>query len=205
MAERDDATGVKDPDRRELILKGAGELFASKGVAATTVREIGNAAGLLSGSLYHYFDSTEAIVEAIVASFLSDLSESYARARSEHEDPRACLSEMIRASFRVMAKHPYACHIFQHDFNHRRTLPRFSSLDAMAREGEAAWLDVLAAGVACGQFRADIDPLVFYRFNRDAIFLTVRWYRESGRYSIDDLADSCIAIFMQGYAVPTTR
>ncbi len=205
MAERKEATGVKDTDRRELILQGAGELFASKGVAATTVREIGSAAGLLSGSLYHYFDSKEAMVEAIVASFLTELSEAYTQARAEHDDPRACLAAMIRASFRVMAKHPYACHIFQHDFNHLRTLPRFKSLDAMARESEGAWLEVLAGGVARGQFRDDIDPLVFYRFNRDAIFLTVRWYREGGRYTLDDLADSCISIFLQGYAVPPTR
>jgi AcrR family transcriptional regulator len=199
-------TGVKDPDRREQILQGAGELFATKGVSATTVREIGNAAGLLSGSLYHYFDSKEAMVEAIVAAFLTDLSAAYAAASAiDDDDPRECLAAMIRASFQVMAKHPYACHIFQHDFNHLRTLPRFEALDAMARDSERAWLDVLAAGVARGQFRDDVDPLVFYRFNRDAIFLTVRWYREGGHYSLDELADSCISIFLQGYAVPLAQ
>jgi TetR/AcrR family transcriptional regulator, cholesterol catabolism regulator len=205
MAEGMKATGVKETDRREQILEGAGQLFATKGVSATTVREIGNAAGLLSGSLYHYFDSKEAMVEAIVASFLTDLSEAYARASAEDDDPRECLAAMIRASFQVMAQHPYACHIFQHDFNHLRTLPRFEALDGMARDSERAWLDVLAAGVARGQFRDDVDPLVFYRFNRDAIFLTVRWYREGGHYTLDELADSCISIFLQGYAVPPTR
>ncbi len=188
-------------DRREQILARAGELFATKGVSATTVREIGSAVGLLSGSLYHYFDSKEAMVEEIVSDFLRDLSSEYAAVRAEHADPRTCLAGLIRASFHLVAKHPYACHIYQHDFNYLRTLPRFAVLDEVAHEGERAWLDVLREGVDQGQFRADVDPLVFYRFSRDAIFLAVRWYRPGGRYPIDELADSAIAVFMEGYAV----
>jgi AcrR family transcriptional regulator len=49
-------------DRRAVILARSAELFATRGVAATTVRDIGEAAGLLSGSLYHYFPSKDAIV-----------------------------------------------------------------------------------------------------------------------------------------------
>ena len=195
-----DVTGEAG-DRREQILARAGELFATKGVSATTVREIGSAVGLLSGSLYHYFDSKEAMVEEIVSDFLRDLSAAYAGIRAEDPDPRSCLAGLIRASFHLMAKHPYACHIYQHDFNYLRTLPRFATLDAMAHEGEQAWLDVLHEGVARGQFRPDVDPVVFYRYNRDAIFLAVRWYRPGGRYQIDELADSCITVFMEGYAL----
>jgi AcrR family transcriptional regulator len=186
-------------DRREQILACAGQLFATKGVSATTVREIGSAVGLLSGSLYHYFDSKEAMVEQIVADFLQDLLEVYQAAQRENPDPRDGLAALIRASFQLVAKHPYACQIFQHDFNYLRTMPRFAALDEMAREGEHAWLEVLRAGVDAGRFRPDIAPLVFYRFARDAIFLTVRWYRPGGRYDLDDLADGCIAVFLEGY------
>src|SRR5436190_698186 len=82
------------------------------------------------------------------------------------------------------AKHPYACHIYQHDFNYLRTLPRYAVLDEMARDGERAWLDLLSEGAAQGQFRTDIEPIVFYRFSRDAIFLSVRWYRPGGHRTI---------------------
>ncbi len=201
MARKAVETAPETGDRREQILTRAGELFATKGVPATTVREIGNAVGLLSGSLYHYFESKEAMVEEIVADFLTDLADAYAKVRAEHADPSECLAGLIRTSFHLVEKHPYACHIYQHDFNYLRTLPRFATLDSTARDGEKAWMEVLKAGVVQGQFRADVDPLVFYRFARDAIFLTVRWYRPGGRYKIDDLADSCTSIFMQGFAV----
>jgi AcrR family transcriptional regulator len=196
--------GTDGADRREQILDRAGELFATKGVSATTVREIGSAVGLLSGSLYHYFESKEAMVEEIVSDFLGDLSSAYTSISAEEDDPRLCLAGLIRASFHLMAKHPYACHIYQHDFNYLRTLPRFATLDAMAHAAEQVWLDALHEGVARGQFRTDVDPVVFYRYNRDAIFLAVRWYRPGGRFDIDELADSCITVFMEGYALDGT-
>jgi TetR/AcrR family transcriptional regulator, cholesterol catabolism regulator len=188
-------------DRREQILARAGELFAAKGVAATTVREIGNAVGLLSGSLYHYFDSKEAMVDELVSDFLGDLSSSYAAIRAEEDDPRRCLAGLVRVSFHLMAKHSYACHIYQHDFNYLRTLPRFATLDGMAHDAEQVWLDALNEGVKRRQFRDDVDPVVFYRFVRDSIFLAVRWYRPGGRYQVDQLADACITVFMEGYAL----
>ena len=198
-------TGEAAPEpaeRRAQILASAGELFAAKGVAATTVREIGNSVGLLSGSLYHYFDSKDAMVEQLVSDFLQDLTAEYPNVRAENDDPRDCLAGLIRASFHLVAKHPYACHIYQHDFNYLRTLPRFAVLDQMAKDGERAWLDVLRDGAERGHFRKDIEPIVVYRFSRDAIFLSVRWYRPGGRRTIDDLADSFIAITMHGHALP---
>jgi TetR/AcrR family transcriptional regulator, cholesterol catabolism regulator len=201
QAKKGGDANTEPAERREQILASAGELFATKGVTATTVREIGNAVGLLSGSLYHYFDSKDAMVEQLVSDFLQDLTDAYPRVRAENDDPRSCLAGLIRASFHLVAKHPYACHIYQHDFNYLRTLPRFAVLDEMAKDGERSWLDLLREGAEQGQFRTDIEPIVFYRFSRDAIFLSVRWYRPGGRRTIDDLADSFIAIAMEGYAV----
>ena len=64
-------------DRREVILREAAELFARQGVAATTVREIADAAGILSGSLYHHFASKDDIVDAVLSTFLTDLRKRY--------------------------------------------------------------------------------------------------------------------------------
>jgi AcrR family transcriptional regulator len=60
-------------DRHDQILAAAAELFARKGVAATTVREIADQVGILSGSLYHHFDSKEAMVDEILSPYLKDL------------------------------------------------------------------------------------------------------------------------------------
>ncbi|HEX3947502.1 MAG TPA: helix-turn-helix domain-containing protein, partial [Acidimicrobiales bacterium] len=79
---------MADPgDRREAILNAAAQLFASKGVAATTVREIADAVGILSGSLYHHFRSKQSIVEEILTSYLEDLHKGYTSVLTERATP----------------------------------------------------------------------------------------------------------------------
>lgn len=48
-------------ERHRDILEAAATLFAERGYAATSVRDIGEKVGLLGGSLYHYIKSKEAL------------------------------------------------------------------------------------------------------------------------------------------------
>ncbi|NKU56483.1 TetR family transcriptional regulator, partial [Rhodococcus hoagii] len=60
-------------DRKSEILDAAATLFAARGIAGTSMREIGDEVGLTAGALYHYFRSKGAIVTELVTVFLSDL------------------------------------------------------------------------------------------------------------------------------------
>jgi len=52
-------------DKRECILSAALDLFAEKGFHGTAVPEIAEHAGVAAGTIYRYFTSKEAIVNAI--------------------------------------------------------------------------------------------------------------------------------------------
>lgn len=52
--------GELSPRHRE-VLEAAASLFAERGYAATSVRDIGERVGLLGGSLYHYIKSKDAL------------------------------------------------------------------------------------------------------------------------------------------------
>ena len=101
--------------RRDVILQAAARLFAEKGVTASTVREIADSVGILSGSLYHHFDSKASMVEAIIISYLDDLRERYAAVVAAELEPRACLAALVRESFATIEAHPYATEIYQND------------------------------------------------------------------------------------------
>jgi AcrR family transcriptional regulator len=58
--------------RREEILQTAAQLFASSGFR-TSLADISEACGILPGSLYHHFDSKEAIVVELVHRYHEDL------------------------------------------------------------------------------------------------------------------------------------
>lgn len=49
-------------NRRDDVLEAAASLFATKGYAATSIRDIGQRVGILSGSLYYHFSSKEEIL-----------------------------------------------------------------------------------------------------------------------------------------------
>jgi len=53
----------RGPDRRRQIIAAASELFARNGFEGTSIRDIGAASGVLSGSLYYHFPSKEDLLE----------------------------------------------------------------------------------------------------------------------------------------------
>ena len=187
-------------ERRERILASAAALFARKGVSATTVREIADDAGILSGSLYHHFESKEAMVDEIVTSYLEDLRTRYKRVLATDTDPRTRLHDLIVASLEVAEAHPHATEIYQNDVNYLAQIERFSYLKNAGKEVQSAWLEVITTGIEQGIFRPDLDPKILYRLMRDAVWLSVRWFKPAKDYPIARLAEDCTTLFIDGLA-----
>ena len=64
--------GQGDGTRRAEILEAAASLIASSGLR-TSLQEIADAAGILPGSLYHHFESKEAILVELIRRYHADL------------------------------------------------------------------------------------------------------------------------------------
>jgi AcrR family transcriptional regulator len=186
-------------ERRGQILGVAARLFAEQGVARTTVREIGDATGVFSGSLYHYFESKEAIAAEIISEYLTDLLSDYDTVNAEAGSPRERLEGIIRTSFLATFEYRDACLIYQHDHRYLATIPTLDYLQPLAARVQSHWLDAIDAGVAAGELRADVDPRSFYWFARDAVWYSVRWYKPGGRHRIDRLADDGVRVLFQGF------
>jgi len=65
---RQSGSGVEHPlpdERRSHILLGAAELFVRHGYSGTSIRDIARRAGLLPGSVYHYFPAKEDLFIAV--------------------------------------------------------------------------------------------------------------------------------------------
>jgi AcrR family transcriptional regulator len=190
-------------DRREHILASAAALFARKGVAATTVREIADEVGILSGSLYHHFDSKESIVDEIIASYLDDLRGRYKAVLAGDTDPRTRLHDLVVASLAVVEAHPHATEIYQNDVNYLTQFERFGYLKNAGKEVQSAWLEVINVGIRDGVFRDDLKPRILYRLIRDSIWMSVRWFRPTRDYPISKFAENCTSLFLDGLARPT--
>ncbi|MFF3439066.1 TetR/AcrR family transcriptional regulator [Streptosporangium sp. NPDC002721] len=196
------ATSGPASERRDHLVKLAAELFARKGFQATTVREIAEEAGILSGSLYHHFDSKETIVDEVLTTFLDDIVGRYRAALDQNGDPRTILSEMVRIGFSTLEPHRAAITVMQNDWNYLRSLPgdRFDYLVKAEDEVERMWVEQIKLGQAEGLFRADVDPKLTYRMIRDTIWVAVRWFRPGGRLNTTGLAEHYITVLFDGLA-----
>ena len=84
-------TASQPATRRDELLELAAAMFAERGLRATTVRDIADAAGILSGSLYHHFKSKEEMVDEVLRTFLDWLFERYQHVIDTEPKPLARL------------------------------------------------------------------------------------------------------------------
>jgi TetR/AcrR family transcriptional regulator, cholesterol catabolism regulator len=195
------ANGTSRSARRDDVVRLAGHLFAQKGYRATTVREIADAAGILSGSLYHHFDSKESIGDEILAGFMNEILADYRAAVASGGDPRAVLTQIVRSTSKTLARHRPALAMLQHDWSYFATQPRFGYLHKALREVEQTWITQLQAGIADGTFRADLDPRLSYRLLRDVLWIPAAWRRSDG-YSTDQVVDAFLRLLFDGITAP---
>lgn len=63
-------------NRREDLIRSARELYESKGLARTSVKDITEHSGVSRALFYHYFTDKEAITSAVLDDFVEDFTES---------------------------------------------------------------------------------------------------------------------------------
>lgn len=184
--------------RREELLELAATLFAERGMRATTVRDIADAAGILSGSLYHHFDSKESMVDEILRGFLDELFDSYHKIVAEGLGPRETLEGLVVASFEAIDRSHSAVAIYQDEAKHLVGTERFEYITERNSEFRELWNGVVERGIADGSFRPDVDVELVYRFMRDTVWVAVRWYRPGGKLTAEAVAQQYLAIVLDG-------
>ncbi len=193
------ADGAPRSERRTQMVGLAGDLFAEKGFRATTVREIADAAGILSGSLYHHFDSKESIADEILSSFLNEVLADYRAAAASAGSPRAVLEQIVRSTSHTLARHRAALAMLQNDWTYFAGQPRFGYLRTAVREIERTWITQLDRGKESGDFRTDLDVRLTYRLLRDVLWIPSQWRQASG-FSTDQVVDGFLRLLFDGIA-----
>jgi TetR/AcrR family transcriptional regulator, cholesterol catabolism regulator len=186
--------------RQAELLAIAADLFADRGYVATTVRDIADEAGILSGSLYHHFDSKESMIDEILSTFIDQTLASYEGVIAEGKGPKETFEGLVRTSLESMVDSRAAILIYQNEARFLAAQPRFSYLSAAHRKFEKIWTDVLKKGVKSGEFRDSIDPKLVYRLVRDTVWTAPRWYRPGGSLKPERIIDQYLAVLVDGVA-----
>lgn len=182
--------GEISPRHRE-VLEAAAALFAERGYAGTSVRDIGERVGLLGGSLYHYIKSKEALFAKIHNTAL-EVSGARIRAAIEVQDDPWARLEAACVTMLGIQLDPQSI-----------TMPLMRDLQSVPPEVRA---ELIANRDAFEKIFVDLvadlplDPRVdrsIYRLLLLTLLNNVsQWYRE-GRLTPEDIARQMVFIFRQ--------
>jgi TetR/AcrR family transcriptional regulator, transcriptional repressor for nem operon len=141
-------TRTKPAEQRRAELLAAGQaLFGAKGIAATSLEDIAQRAGVSKGLFYLYFHSKEDLVLALQEQFSHQVAARMRAAADSQADWTAKLDACVQASFE--------CHRDLHDlhevlFHHAIPVGQRAHPAHALRTGVIQ--DLLEAGTAAGAF-----------------------------------------------------
>jgi AcrR family transcriptional regulator len=188
---------AKSESRRAELVAIARRVFAEKGYTNATVRDVGDRAGILSGSLYYHFSSKDALLEEILSSALDDLIARYRDAVAGAASLEA-LERLLGAGFRWVMQERESATILHDDFRYLRTVEQFEFVNTKNREIKSVWIAALADAQASGAIRPEIDIALAYRMLMGSVLSVGRWFDPAGPDSADAIADRLTSLVLDG-------
>lgn len=189
--------------RHDEIVQIAGRLFAERGFLATTIRDIADAASILSGSLYHHFASKESIADELLSAYWAQLMDRYEAVVASDADATEKLRQLIGASIQMLEAHEYAVRMILNDWSYLSSVLPYC--DANMARIRTIWVEVLRDGVRDGHFDASLDPQVGYRTIMGSISGAGRWFVPSGALTTEQLATQMSDLFLGGVSAKRSR
>ena len=192
------ATRTYNPEKtRSLIINAALSLFQKQGFTETSISDIVEKAGLTKGAFYHHFDTKEAILLLIHDEYIEHQLSEARQILEDHDDPKEQLVLMIHSMINAIDKYNANVAIF---FQERRFLQGKSFKHVRRDRDELGELfrGIVARGVEQGVFRKSIDPAIATFGILGMCAWTYQWYREDGRMSAEEIADSFAEIALSG-------
>lgn len=193
---------ARDLSRDEEILKIAAEVVWQKGFSGTKLSDIAEAAGIVKGSLYHYFDSKEEIYDRILANVRGMLSFD---AEFEGDTPAVDrLERFVRRHLDVIFRYPLEMALLVRDLVRMK-----GPTGDWAREGPLqrhhALKQLIVQGQAEGSFRQVDADLVASAIQ--GIFSHIpNWYRRAEHADAATLTSDLTEYVLSGLLkVPRAR
>lgn len=189
-----------DTATRERILLEASRLFRHHGYAATTLREVADAAGIKAGSIYYHFESKEQIVLELLMPSVKDQYEREVAIRAAAASATEALTAFIRTSVAVTAEHPNHSVIMRNEARTFRDVEALKPVADLRSKTLELWVDVVKQGMKQGEFRRDIDTDVVVRAIFDGVLGASRWFTGERRPKPDKIAASLVELYVRGLA-----
>ncbi len=191
--------GMPDPPRAtydaDTLLAVAAEVFAERGYDGTSMGELARAAGISKSSTYHHVPGKEALLSRALDRAVSGLAAVFDEPEAVTGRAHERLRHVVRRSVEVLiAELPYVRLLLRLRGN--------SAIEVAAlerrRELDHAVAHLVAAAIAEGDLRADLDPHLTARLIFGTVNSVAEWYRPHPNADSAAVTDAVVAVVEVG-------
>jgi AcrR family transcriptional regulator len=182
------------------ILTNAAALFSAQGYMRSSIADLADACKLSRGALYHYFDSKEAILFAILDAHIREMIQHVEAAVSAGGPTLTQFQNVIRAIVEINAKSPQEQRVLIHDLSFLNEKEQ-RTIKNLERQLVDIVTDLLvrldAEGRIVKRTKKIYTMILFGIIN----FTYTTWYDPKGGIGPKEFADMAVELFLNGFAL----
>ncbi len=197
--------------RPQQILQGARKVFAARGLQGT-IDDVAREAGVNVGTIYHYFESKEAVFAAVLHEWITQAFVDHQNQilRGEVRAPRGVLRAIGNRAYRFFRTPEYGT-LIQVMFGEASRYPRQAELfyrEVILQVGLRV-AAVIRKGIAAGELRP-VDPLIAARgfmgmFFSFAVSQSLLGGDRIRPFAPRRVVEALTEIYLDGLALPASR
>lgn len=198
MAQAIAPTDLQDrlPRRTELVAAAA-RLFSERGYHGTSMRHLGDAVGVLRGSLYAHITSKEELLYEVT----NEGAERFLARGREALDSGGGAADRLRSFIvghvQTATEHMDAATVFLNEWRYLSDVHR-AEIRAKRDAYEAMARTIVADGVGSGEFRAAADTTFASLLVLSAGNWVYTWYRPEGELSPEEIGERFADLVIRG-------
>lgn len=194
-------TAVRERPDDDRVLVAAARRFREHGYAATTLRDIARAAGMLPGSLHYRYPTKEDILVALMERAIDRLIAGVLAASTAGADPLERLRLAIVEHVRVLLSRDDSVYVLLYDW--RSLSPSVErAIDRQRRRYEQFADELLAQAAAYAELQPGVDLYLLRQFGFGAANWVAQWYDPKGPYTPEQIADAFFRYLSLGTLKP---
>jgi len=187
---------MRKSNTKDKIIDKATDLFYKHGFVKASIRDIVRAVGVTNSTFYSHFKNKDEILYTIIENIGSILQTILSEEIEKHDDPVACLKEMIFRQVCLICEKSKEIKIY---IEEQYQLPLNLRKKALKQQRQVYDLycnkinEIVNRGL-----KRDINPTVMTFSIFAMMNWSYRWFKEEGKLSIDEVAENIIRIFLYG-------
>jgi len=200
LREGDEAPALSRIERKRLrrvneILRVAAEVVAERGYQNASLDEVADRLDLAKASLYHYFDSKQALVSACLDTAASEVVRRLEVVAKEGGTATEVLRRLIIEQLTFITQdYPELSRLFLRHLEWPE--PLLDQIHEVLVRHDKIWKRVIAKGIASGEFTIATDPAIIRHCIHGALDFVPFWYDADGKYppekAYEDIADTVL-------------